>query len=253
MNFKLLPDYAHTAIKEAALLAKHTPKILCNFYSQWKKYAGINEYDTLEKVAETALQKSNSKKINLVCHSQGGLLGIVYAMQNPEKVKQYTTFGTPFKGTPSAYAAPLLLAVGILPKSAQQFLPRSNFTRSICSYLQTHNQDFEAEGLVFKNIRALYDEFVPYPASALKDSVPEGKNITEETIKECHVTMLHNRKSLKIIEDCLSDEASTIFIPGFALNRGLFEDLTKKMKYEKNKTFFLQYDYAEPMRNIINK
>lgn len=242
--------YVNTLSKEALLLAKYAPKIFCNFYHQIKKHAGKKKYKTLEETANEALQKTQSKKANIICHSQGGLLGLLYAVENPEKVSNYATFGTPFKGTPAAYLSPILLIVGIMPSSTRQLMPDSKFTQELRQQFQQKNGELEKCGLQLQNMRALYDEFVPYDSSALKELVPNAQNITEITQQESHLTILHSKKSLEIIECILNKEEPTIFVPGYALNYGLFENITKKMKYDKEKTHFLHYDYTKPIKFI---
>ena len=241
-------QHAKKLAKEALLAAAYIPKIFCNCYHHLQKHSGAGKYRTLEETADEALQKTRSQKLNLVCHSQGGLLGLLYVMEAPEKVSSYTTFGTPFKGTPAAYLSPLLLLLGLMPTSTMQLMPDSRFTRALREYFRQNNSEFEKQGIQFRNIRALYDEFVPYHSSALKELLPTAGNIAEHTLKEGHLTVLHNKTSLEIIEDVLRKREPVIFIPGFVLNKGLFENLTKNMCYEKEITYFLHYDYTHQLQ-----
>lgn len=239
--------------KETALLAQYIPDGLRGFYEQWTKEHN-SHYQTIDEIVEDAKQRSSSDKVNLVCHSFGGLLGLSYTVKHPDDVKHCVTIATSFGGTPVAYLFPVLYAIAVKPTSAVQILPHSDFTTELQAHFSMYNDEFEAKGILFQNIRAKYDEFAPHYCTALKYLAPAASNIEECTLDESHVTIVHSEKVKALVEKLVISGHPTIFVPGFGLNSGLFEKMfakDKKLKqiYEQHKdtVFFLHYDYTTPI------
>ena len=76
---------------------------------------------------ESILAQAPVKKVDIVGHSMGGLIGLYYIKKlgGHEKVRKLVMMGTPLGGTWSALAG--VATVGLLSKSSWQLLPRSRF------------------------------------------------------------------------------------------------------------------------------
>ena len=64
-------------------------------------------------------------------------------MENPDNVKRFLSIGTPYRGTPLAYAAFVLLNLGVIPHSAKQLKPDNDFVKALSDYFREHNPEFE--------------------------------------------------------------------------------------------------------------
>ncbi|MDD4877516.1 MAG: alpha/beta fold hydrolase [Candidatus Nanoarchaeia archaeon] len=245
--------------EETAYLVEYSPDIARGFYYQWAKHIGAAKHSTLEDVIEEVKAKTHKDKFNIIGHSFGGLVGLAYTMENPDNVARYLTIGTPFKGTPIAYGAIILLNLGVIPYSAKQLVPENDFVKALSKYFREHNEEFENKGILFENIRSKHDEFVPFEYSSLKEMCPEAKNITEYTMQgKGHVTIAHNEHVYRHIANIVaSTDLPTIFIPGFGLNGGFFERVLRGVKEaypglisdEKMANIFhLAYDYTKPIK-----
>ena len=80
---------------------------------------------------EAILAQAAVKKIDIVGHSMGGLIGLYYVKKlgGHEKVRKLVMLGTPHKGT---WAALLGIAVvGLISRSSWQLLPGSRFLKEL--------------------------------------------------------------------------------------------------------------------------
>ncbi|MFH1065283.1 MAG: alpha/beta fold hydrolase [Nanoarchaeota archaeon] len=258
MSLKTLIDTIKNTGEEVAYLAEYSPDILRGFYYQWKKHVSSTRHRSMEDIVKEVKEKTGHDSFNIIGHSFGGLAGLVYTMENPEKVKHYLAIGTPFKGTPLAYLAFVLLNIGVIPKAAMQMIPDCDFIQAVGRYFSRHNHEFEKRGIVFENIRSSNDEFVPFRYSSLKELCPEARNITEYTMSgKGHVTIAHNEHVYRHIAGIIADsKVPTIFIPGFGLNGGFFERVLKGVKEaypglisddKMSRIFHLEYDYTKPI------
>jgi len=81
----------------------------------------------IHRKIESILAQTPVKKIDIVGHSMGGLIGLYYIKKlgGHEKVRKLVMMGTPMSGT---WAALLGVATfGLVSKSSWQILPRSSF------------------------------------------------------------------------------------------------------------------------------
>lgn len=259
MSFKTIWQIAKDAGEEIAYLFEYSPDIARGFYYQWKKHIGTTKHRQLEDVVEEAKRNSGKSQFNIIGHSFGGLVGICYTMEHPDNVKRFLSIGTPYRGTPLAYAAFVLLNLGVIPHSAKQLKPDNDFVKAVSNYFREHNKEFEEKGIIFENIRSKHDEFVPFEYSSLKELCPEANNIHEYTMHgKGHVTIAHNEHVYRHIANIIStSEVPTIFIPGFGLNGGFFERVLRGVKEaypglisdEKMASIYhLAYDYTKPIK-----
>ncbi|HJU23092.1 MAG TPA: alpha/beta fold hydrolase [Casimicrobiaceae bacterium] len=87
----------------------------------------------IHRKIESILAQTPVKKIDIVGHSMGGLIGLYYVKKlgGYEKVRKLIMLGTPQRGT---WAALLGVAtVGLISASAWQLLPGSRFLRELAS------------------------------------------------------------------------------------------------------------------------
>jgi len=85
----------------------------------------------IHRKIESILAQTPVKKIDIIGHSMGGLIGLYYVKKlgGYEKVRKLVMMGTPMKGT---WAALLGVAtVGLISASAWQLLPGSRFLKEL--------------------------------------------------------------------------------------------------------------------------
>ncbi len=81
----------------------------------------------IHRKIESILAQTPVKKIDIVGHSMGGLIGLYYVKKlgGHEKVRKLVMMGTPMNGTWSALLG--VATVGLMSKSSWQILPHSKF------------------------------------------------------------------------------------------------------------------------------
>lgn len=245
--------------EEITYLVEYSPDIARGFYYQWKKHVGNTKHRNLEDVIEEAKKNSGKTQFNIIGHSFGGLVGLAYTMENPDNVKRFLSIGTPYRGTPLAYAAFVLLNLGVIPHSAKQLKPDNDFVKALSDYFREHNPEFEKKGILFENIRSEHDEFVPFEYSSLENICPGANNVHDHTMAgKGHVTIAHNEHVYRHIANIIAEsEVPTIFIPGFGLNGGFFERVLRGVKEaypglisdkKMASIYHLTYDYTKPIK-----
>src|SRR5215813_8460102 len=85
----------------------------------------------IHRKIETILAQTNVKRIDILGHSMGGLIGLYYVKKlgGHEKVRKLLMMGTPLRGTWAAL--PGVATLGLLSASSWQLLPRSDFLREL--------------------------------------------------------------------------------------------------------------------------
>lgn len=87
----------------------------------------------IHRKIESILAQTPVKKIDIVGHSMGGLIGLYYVKKlgGHEKVRKLVMMGTPVRGTWAALIG--VAAAGLFSASAWQLLPGSRFLRELGS------------------------------------------------------------------------------------------------------------------------
>jgi pimeloyl-ACP methyl ester carboxylesterase len=87
----------------------------------------------IHRKIESILAQTGVKKIDIVGHSMGGLIGLYYVKKlgGADKVRKLIMMGTPQRGTWSALLG--VATVGLFSASAWQLLPGSRFLRELSS------------------------------------------------------------------------------------------------------------------------
>jgi pimeloyl-ACP methyl ester carboxylesterase len=87
----------------------------------------------IHRKVESILAQTPVKKIDIVGHSMGGLIGLYYVKKlgGHERVRKLIMMGTPQKGTWAAVLG--VAAMGLISTSAWQLLPNSRFLRELHS------------------------------------------------------------------------------------------------------------------------
>ncbi|HJZ83785.1 MAG TPA: alpha/beta fold hydrolase [Polyangia bacterium] len=108
----------------------------------------------IHKKIESILTQTPVKKIDIIGHSMGGLIGLYYLKKlgGHEKVRKLIMMGTPQKGTWSALAG--VATVGLWSASSWQILPGSRFLRDL------HHGDLP-KGIEYYTIAAVRDWVCP--------------------------------------------------------------------------------------------
>jgi triacylglycerol esterase/lipase EstA (alpha/beta hydrolase family) len=85
----------------------------------------------IHRKIESILAQTPVKRIDIIGHSMGGLIGLYYVKKlgGADKVRKLVMMGTPQKGTWSALAG--VLTLGLWSASSWQLLPRSDFLREL--------------------------------------------------------------------------------------------------------------------------
>jgi pimeloyl-ACP methyl ester carboxylesterase len=85
----------------------------------------------IHRKIETILAQTNVKRIDILGHSMGGLIGLYYVKKlgGHEKVRKLIMMGAPLRGTWAAL--PGVATLGLLSASSWQLLPRSDFLREL--------------------------------------------------------------------------------------------------------------------------
>jgi triacylglycerol esterase/lipase EstA (alpha/beta hydrolase family) len=85
----------------------------------------------IHRKIEAILAQTNVKKIDIIGHSMGGLIGLYYVKKlgGASKVRKLIMMGTPARGTWVALAG--VATLGLWSASSWQLLPRSRFLREL--------------------------------------------------------------------------------------------------------------------------
>jgi len=85
----------------------------------------------IHRKIESILAQTPVKKIDIVGHSMGGLIGLYYVKKlgGHEKVRKLVMMGTPIRGTWAALLG--IVTAGLVSASAWQLLPKSRFLREL--------------------------------------------------------------------------------------------------------------------------
>ncbi len=146
----------------------------------------------IHRKVESILAQTSVKKIDIVGHSMGGLIGLYYVKKlgGHEKVRKLVMMGTPNQGTWAAVLG--VLTVGLISSSAWQLLPGSRFLREL------HRGELP-EAVDFYTIAAERDWVCPPTSSGLSGaepiSVPLGHSslvMSEQVYR--HVRLLLSRE-----------------------------------------------------------
>ncbi len=125
----------------------------------------------IHRKIEAILAQTAVKKIDIIGHSMGGLIGHYYAKKlgGHERVRKMIMLGAPLKGTWVALAG--IATMGLLWPSAWQLLPGSSFLREL-------NEGPNPRDVQYYTIVADRDWVVPPGSSTLEEgshmSVPHG-------------------------------------------------------------------------------
>src|SRR5438132_7276106 len=85
----------------------------------------------IHRKIESILAQTPVKRIDIIGHSMGGLIGLYYVKKlgGHEKVRKLVMMGTPQKGTWAGLAG--VLTMGLVSSSSWQLLPRSDFLKEL--------------------------------------------------------------------------------------------------------------------------
>jgi triacylglycerol esterase/lipase EstA (alpha/beta hydrolase family) len=115
----------------------------------------------LHEKVESILERTPARRIDIVGHSMGGLIGLYYVkrLRGHEKVRKLVMMGTPQRGTWSALAG--IATTGLFAASAWQLLPGSSFLREL-------HQGPLPTGVDYYTITALRDRICPPACTVLE-------------------------------------------------------------------------------------
>ena len=135
---------------------------------QWKelgkKILGLGTgYKTLDQTVDKALADHGTDKVHLVGHSMGGLEATAYALNNPEKVGEVVTVGTPYQGSIMAPGGVFVMGLGVYAPTIWQIVPGSDYLRELKRRVNADIGVLEREGVKITNHYSPFDElFVPF-------------------------------------------------------------------------------------------
>ncbi len=242
--------------REIGFLLRYGENLASGIAAQWKSKVGIKSHLTLGEMVAKALEKTGRERCNLVGHSFGGLVSVVYALENPQKVANCITIGTPFYGTPAAYMGLAFLALGVLPTAARQITPNNEFLRRVVEYFAAYASCLPTQ---FHNFRSTDDELVPESSSRLKRLAPYAGNVEEKELSgEGHGSIMNCEMVYSKIRGTIeSTRLPTLFVHGFAMDKAFFKKTLKRMQKESRMkeleglVFPFSYDYTKPIEARI--
>ena len=115
----------------------------------------------IHRKIESILSQTSVKRIDIVGHSMGGLIGLYYIKKlgGHTRVRRLIMMGTPVKGTWAALAG--VVTLGLWSKSSWQLLPRSRF-------LDELNQGPLPPEVEIYTLAAVRDWVCPLPSTRLR-------------------------------------------------------------------------------------
>ena len=119
----------------------------------------------IHRKIESILSQTSVKRIDIVGHSMGGLIGLYYLKKlgGHSRVRRLIMMGTPVKGTWAALAG--VVTLGLWSKSSWQLLPRSRF-------LDELNQGSLPPDVEIYTLAAARDWVCPLPTTRLRGATP---------------------------------------------------------------------------------
>jgi triacylglycerol lipase len=117
----------------------------------------------IHRKIESILSQTSVKRIDIVGHSMGGLIGLYYIKKlgGQARVRRLIMMGTPIKGTWAALAG--VATLGLFSKSSWQLLPRSHF-------LDELSQGSLPPEVDIYTLAAVRDWVCPLPTTRLRGS-----------------------------------------------------------------------------------
>ncbi|MBU0470819.1 MAG: alpha/beta fold hydrolase [Nanoarchaeota archaeon] len=167
----------------ADYLKSKNHNVSCEDYAFWKSLERIEL--EVEQHLDQVCQKVGNK-VNLVGHSEGGLVACILAKKFPEKVDKAISLGAPFQGTYLAY-------LNYFVSGAKDMVPESR-------YLQKLREIEFPEKVQFYSLYSPYDEAVIPASSSL---LPSRKNIINICVKEVGHGGLIGKSCYNLIEEML--------------------------------------------------
>lgn len=156
----LMPEFSYDPLRRALLRAGYTDVTVLQ---GWPWFASIQTYAArARQEADRARARTGARKVDLVCHSMGGLVGryLIQRLGYQARVQHYVSFGTPHHGTQLGRAA------SWYARSAEQMQPGSRFLKRL-------NAEDRPEGIRFVAMQADFDEIVWPQTSAV---LPGARN-----------------------------------------------------------------------------
>ncbi|HTE54468.1 MAG TPA: alpha/beta fold hydrolase [Kofleriaceae bacterium] len=119
----------------------------------------------IHRKIESILSQTSVKRIDIVGHSMGGLIGLYYIKKlgGQARVRRLVMMGTPVRGTWAALAG--VATLGLWSKSSWQLLPRSRFLDEL------HRGPLPPEVDIF-TLAAARDWVCPLPTTRLRGATP---------------------------------------------------------------------------------
>jgi pimeloyl-ACP methyl ester carboxylesterase len=143
----------------------------------------------IHRKIESILSQTAVKRIDIVGHSMGGLIGLYYVKKlgGHARVRRLIMMGTPVKGTWFALAG--VMTLGMWSRSSWQLLPRSRF-------LDELSQGSLPPDVEIYTLAAARDRVCPLPSTRLRGTtavtVPLGHSslvISEEVFARIHAIL----------------------------------------------------------------
>jgi pimeloyl-ACP methyl ester carboxylesterase len=128
--------------------------------------------------------------LTIVGHSKGGLIGAYYVKKlgGWRRTRALLTLGTPYNGTPSAYAG---LPFGLFARSIWQMTPMSPFVRRL-------QRGPWPPGVRLVSIWARHDQVSPFPSALVETgNLPYLRNVEVEA--EGHREFLYKKKIYDVL------------------------------------------------------
>ena len=149
----------------------------------------------IHRKIESILSQTSVKKIDIVGHSMGGLIGLYYVKKlgGPHRVRKLVMMGTPANGTWVALLG--IFTLGLWSSSSWQLLPRSSF-------LDELNQGPVPAEIELHTLAAARDWVCPLPSTRVR-----GAQAT--TVPRGHSSLVVSGEVYKRLINILRDDAGS--------------------------------------------
>jgi pimeloyl-ACP methyl ester carboxylesterase len=152
----------------------------------------------IHRKIESILAQAPVKRIDIVGHSMGGLIGLYYVKKlgGHEKVRKLVMMGTPIKGTWAALAG--VLTLGLWSSSSWQLLPNSTFLKEL-------DQGPLPPDCEYYSVAAARDWVCPLPSTRMDGvtsvTVPLGHSslvVSDEVYQRIHWALKRERSEAEL-------------------------------------------------------
>ncbi|HII72004.1 TPA: alpha/beta hydrolase [Candidatus Woesearchaeota archaeon] len=243
-------DVPYAMLKEMEQLDNVVIMFVEGIIDQWKKAFGFRNYQTLDQTVEKAMKEHGAERVHLVGHSMGGLEAVAYALNNPDKVGEVVTVGTPYQGSIVAPAGIFVMGLGVYAPTIWQIMPGSGYLQKLKKRMNSDIGVLEQEGVKITNVYSPFDELLPGSGGSLEGIMAKkSKAITEKQMSWGHMHLFFCDDTLYKIYDLERSRLPVVLIHGWAMNENFFRRIRNARPEEMRKNLYtFTFDYTKSLK-----